>query len=222
MSEADERERGILSQADREYLDGHKELSEQGERDTRYRIRKRVKNAILDFPTVGQLSENDIELISEDIKPDNLVDCMIFFYDFLIISSEDMSEAQETFEAILETAIGAWHNFHDEEYIIKRVDINIQIEKQKANLEEITKRYYQDEATIDELNYLLDSDEFDGEKTLVKDRILKHWYKEGGIPDGLVSQILESSDVDNLDAYFELADKAIKEEWEKRHSTNEE
>lgn len=51
QSELDqERGRGILTQADRDFLRGKKEYAnEQSERDARYRIRQRVKNAVMDF-----------------------------------------------------------------------------------------------------------------------------------------------------------------------------
>jgi len=44
-----DRDRGVLTEADREYLRGEKELSEGSEFNTKRRIRRRVKNALLDF-----------------------------------------------------------------------------------------------------------------------------------------------------------------------------
>lgn len=61
----DNRERGILTPADRSYLRNETELaSVQSERNTRARIRNRVYHAILDFELlIETLSDHDQELI---------------------------------------------------------------------------------------------------------------------------------------------------------------
>lgn len=63
----DDRERGILSSADRAYLRGEKEFaSEQAERNARARIRDRVFEATLDYELlVEHLSDRDRELVFE-------------------------------------------------------------------------------------------------------------------------------------------------------------
>lgn len=62
-----DRERGILSQADREYLRGEAEFSSvQAERNARARIRDRVYEATYDFELlVETLSDRDRELVFE-------------------------------------------------------------------------------------------------------------------------------------------------------------
>lgn len=64
----DDRDRGILSTADREYLRGEREFgSEQAERNARARVRDRVYEALLDFELlVEHLSERDRELVFAD------------------------------------------------------------------------------------------------------------------------------------------------------------
>lgn len=64
----DERSRGILSPADRAYLRGESELaSAQSERNTRARIRTRIRDSLLDFELlVEHLSDRDRELIFEN------------------------------------------------------------------------------------------------------------------------------------------------------------
>ena len=64
MGENRSRPRGILTQADRQYLVGEKELSTQAVRNTRRRIRNRVTHAIQDFSVLWAcLPEDDLELI---------------------------------------------------------------------------------------------------------------------------------------------------------------
>ena len=64
----DDRDRGILSPADRAYLRGETELaSVQSERNARARIRDRVHEALYDFEVlVEHLSERDRRLVFED------------------------------------------------------------------------------------------------------------------------------------------------------------
>lgn len=65
------RPRGILSPADRAYLRGEADLqSEQSEYDARYRIRERIRHALLDFDLLFEhLSDGDREQVF-DPAPD--------------------------------------------------------------------------------------------------------------------------------------------------------
>jgi len=88
----DDRDRGVLTGADRAYLRGETEPSStQVERNTRARIRDRVHDALLDFPVlVEHLSERDRELVFDDRLDaagpaafDALVATVAFLYDGL-------------------------------------------------------------------------------------------------------------------------------------------
>jgi hypothetical protein len=64
MTQQEERPRGILSPADRQYLVGEKELSQGAERNTRQRIRERIQNSLFDARLLWEfLPENDLEQI---------------------------------------------------------------------------------------------------------------------------------------------------------------
>jgi len=66
MAESHSRPRGILTQADRKFLQGEKELTDQSARNTRRRIRNRFYHALLDFSVLWTyLEEDDLELIFE-------------------------------------------------------------------------------------------------------------------------------------------------------------
>ena len=83
MDEPDERPRGILSPADRRFLRGEAALeSEQSVYDTRYRIRQRVRDALLDFPLLfGALAERDREQVFDgQAVADAVVDAVAFLY----------------------------------------------------------------------------------------------------------------------------------------------
>lgn len=63
---SDQRDRGILSAADRSYLRGETELgSVQSERNTRSRIRDRVQDGLFDFELLAELPDREIELLFE-------------------------------------------------------------------------------------------------------------------------------------------------------------
>ena len=84
MDETDERPRGILSPADRRFLRGEADLgSEQSVYDTRYRIRQRVRDALLDFPVLfASLDERDREQVfdGDGGLADSVVDAVAFLY----------------------------------------------------------------------------------------------------------------------------------------------
>jgi len=64
--EVTDRGRGILTQNDREYLMGQKEIEGQDERNTRYRIRQRVVQSLLDLALLDNLKPDDVTRIFSD------------------------------------------------------------------------------------------------------------------------------------------------------------
>ncbi|WP_276259711.1 hypothetical protein [Haloglomus litoreum] len=62
MTTQQERPRGILTPDDRAYLAGQKDLSDGAERNTRQRIRERIRNSLFDARLLWEfLPENDLE-----------------------------------------------------------------------------------------------------------------------------------------------------------------
>ena len=62
-----DRPQGLLTYADRAYLLGETEPSSAAaERKKRQRIRRRVRNAIVDFSMLAELSWEDVELVFGD------------------------------------------------------------------------------------------------------------------------------------------------------------
>jgi hypothetical protein len=83
MDDVDERPRGILSPADRRFLRDEADLaSEQSVYDTRYRIRQRLRDALLDFPLLfAELDERDREQVFDgEEMADAVVDAVAFLY----------------------------------------------------------------------------------------------------------------------------------------------
>lgn len=104
----DERERGILSPADRAYLRGESDLAGvQSERNTRARIRERVYHAVLDFELfVEHLSDRDRKLVFEEwfdeIDGTEAFDALVSAVAFLYRGTAD---TDLEFETVLREAV---------------------------------------------------------------------------------------------------------------------
>lgn len=96
------RERGILSPADRAYLRGETELaSKQSKRNARARIRNRIRNGIFDLELlVEHLEERDRELLFaeqfEEMDGTAAFDALVSAMAFLYRGIDDTSLAFET------------------------------------------------------------------------------------------------------------------------------
>lgn len=88
MSRSTDRPRGILSPADRAFLLGEADLdTEQSIYDTRYRIRQRVRHAILDFTLLFEhLADRDRDQVFDSTADDRdafteaIINALAFFY----------------------------------------------------------------------------------------------------------------------------------------------
>lgn len=105
-----DRKRGILTKSDREYLLGEKSLDGQDEINTRYRIRQRVINSILDIHLIAQcLRQEDKTQIVNDKRVANRStweSVSALAYD-LVEKNSDTSEPIEIFEDVVAKAVGA-------------------------------------------------------------------------------------------------------------------
>jgi hypothetical protein len=70
-----DRDRGILSTDDRDYLSGRKNLTSGGERNTRGRIRDRVRNGLYDFEYLTkELEDRDVQqVVTANSRPNEQV-----------------------------------------------------------------------------------------------------------------------------------------------------
>ena len=103
-----ERDRGVLSKTDRQYLRGETDYSPKVERNRRTEIRKRIKNGIKDFSVISEkLEERDRkQVFDESDDPASIkrgmIDAMYFFYlgtlDTRMEFGDLVEEAAETAE----------------------------------------------------------------------------------------------------------------------------
>lgn len=103
------RDRGILTQEDRKYLLGKKEVSGQDERNTRYRIRQRFINSILDIGFIHKLEEDDKHQIMSD---ERLLDGSVRLSSASLLALlaryehlDDLNETESEIESVLQEAL---------------------------------------------------------------------------------------------------------------------
>lgn len=100
-----DRKRGILTEGDREYLKDPTTLTGQDERNTRYRIRQRVFQSLVDIRLLERLSDRDLERVlnHDGVMPDLLlVSLLRLSYRIARLTSDNTNE---DFEGALEGAI---------------------------------------------------------------------------------------------------------------------
>lgn len=135
--------RGILTQGDRQFLqkktqDGE-EVNEQTERDTRYRIRERIRIALSDFLYLGyNVSQEDVHQIFSRLSENNVlsqicISTFTFFYRGL--SSLDDHSLEEYLETVIRNH--EWRN-NDEEIV--RVGVNISVQREPTDVDEALTR----------------------------------------------------------------------------------
>jgi len=125
------RDRGILSKADREFLLGEKELKAESARQTRQRIRNRIKNSLIDFTALRySLEERDRKLIGDDLfrGKDRLWHGYIDMYAFFYILNDDFGHSLhwDLKQGIEE----AENQLHEEEGESIKVDLDFEVRKQ--------------------------------------------------------------------------------------------
>ncbi|ELZ03365.1 hypothetical protein [Natrialba asiatica] len=124
-----DRDRGVLSPADRAYLLGEREMShDQSKRNAEARIRRRIRAAVLDFDLfLHTLAEKDRRQVFEGVATDGaLRDGLRAMLAFAYLGLE---ESGATFETVLEPAVRS-----SEEYLAAEsgervsVDVSFDIE----------------------------------------------------------------------------------------------
>jgi hypothetical protein len=153
----DDRDRGILSPADRAYLRGETELaSVQSERNTRARIRNRIYDGVLDCELlVEHLSERDRELVFEERFEemngteafDALVSAMAFCY-------RGIDDTSLSFETVLREAVNVAEAEND-----RTATVELDITFQSRSADQLRRKLENGETlSLTEIAYLHESE----------------------------------------------------------------
>lgn len=109
--EAIDRDRGVLTPADREFLrtEGKNLGSEQSRRNTRRRIRQRIRNSIIDFDLIARLlDDEDRELVFEEDEDhwDRVFQAgQKAMIEFLYAGLADAEDVTMDFETVLKSGV---------------------------------------------------------------------------------------------------------------------
>lgn len=186
-----------MSPADREFLLGEKEdLTEQSKRDARYRIRNRLENAVYDVHLLSaHLEDRDREQVFENALEDRPHGVLVgSLFELPIRGMLDVVEHLEhAIKHIEETLEGSIYNSLleiDDEYLIE-VDVSINVDREKPDIEELLNKYEEGEETRAELRYLQRHDELEFDLDTAV-RSLQHMHEDELLEGGEIRLIPES------------------------------
>jgi hypothetical protein len=207
----DERDRGILTPDDRKFLKGEKKYqSEQSERDARYRIRSRIKDAILDFSIllhhldrhdreqifstyegVSGLSNDSDELSGEAFR--DFVEATMFqngISDAISFFTLGIEDTNEPVDSMLETGIAGAEE--EKGYLVDEVTVEISVKREKPEIEALLEKFESGEPlTEEELEAVIRSGEIE---------------LDAGTLDALFERLSESlsENIENGDATIDI------------------
>jgi len=168
--EGEDRDRGILSPADREFLltGGDNLNSDQSRRNARRRIRNRIRNAIIDFDIITRLlADDDKRLVFEEEgewRPaftSGQKSMIEFLYGTLAdVEKDDTPD----FETLLKSGVHDAELSRHEGPALVTVDFDVQTDVQ-FDIESAQERFQQGESmTITEIGALMATGEVEGEE----------------------------------------------------------
>lgn len=172
------RPRGVITADDRKFLAGEKELGDQGSRDARYRIRKRIQDSILDLHFLfHELEERDYEHIFKEYPSDSIIlrDSIGFFFKGLDTASDSPNDTAEVFEKLLEQSIN--NSLVDSEYLLNNIEVEINIDSEIPDISELLRKFDREDESLEEFMYLLRNDLIEDQEDMSR-RLFQH-VKEG-------------------------------------------
>jgi len=224
-----ERDRGIFTTADREYLLGERELSDQAERNTRYRIRNRLKNGIYDLGLAARLQTEDRTQVANSIFTDDFTGDSIL-YDSLgllfhmVTDAEDgdTTEATEKFEEVLAGVVESVTKQENDDVIVD-VTVSIDPDVQRPDIDELLERYDNNEETYEEFQFLREQEEIDADEQFWRHSLRHSWERKVEFsvvtPDGE----MEGIDPDEFDTLQQFTEAGIElwDEIRRRYQSEE-
>lgn len=150
-----DRKRGMITSGDREFLARQTDEYDQASRNKRYRIRERVINSFYDFNDLRLLNKEDQGKIFEkllDAGP-TLTSTLEFVYAGITGDTERTGKVDTT--TLEETLSAAAQQVEGDRGYMSNVKINIEVDRKKPDIEHITEKILEGEATNQEFIYYL-------------------------------------------------------------------
>lgn len=163
--EEQDRDRGILSPADREFLTtgGENLSSDSARQNARHRIRNRIRNAIIDFDLIVRLlDEEDQRLVfgEEGEWEPSFISGQKAMIEFLYTTLKD-SDTPVDFETILRSGVHDGELQQHDEPVFINVDFNVETDVQ-FDIEASRRRFEEGESlNVAEIGALLATGEID-------------------------------------------------------------
>jgi hypothetical protein len=223
-----ERDRGIFTTADREYLLGERELSEQAERNTRYRIRDRLKNGIYDFSLANRLRTEDRKQVAEAIFTDEFTsdsvihDSLGLLFSMVTDTEEgEPSNAIEKFEEILSSVIKVAIKREKDDVMVD-VDVSIETKLQKPDINELLNKYENNEESFKEFKFLRENDKIEYGDEFLRHAIRHRWEKNAEFSIFTSEGEMKSIDPSNYDSLQQFIEAGVemKNEIERNFESN--
>ncbi|WP_053773179.1 hypothetical protein [Halorubrum tropicale] len=200
--EALDRDRGVLTPADREFLrtEGKNLGSEQSRRNTRRRIRKRIRNAIIDFDLIVRLlNDEDRALVFEEEEDhwDRVFQAgQKAMIEFLYAGLADADETTMDFETVLKSGVhDAELERHDGPVFVD-VDFGVETDVQ-FDLEDARERFENGSAlTVAEIGALIATGTVDDPDQMAE---LAELAQERGVVESSVSPMQAAYAAEALD-----------------------
>lgn len=216
----EDRDRGILTKSDRKYLVGEKDLSEQSQRDARYRIRNRLINGILDLSFLKfHLPERDRHQVAEKLFPPNdegelrLLRPLSFLFRMLLdVEDDDLDAVTTRFEDDIEVAIlRELRAMDDSRDFLPQVNVTIEATREKPDPDDLLIKYKAGRETFDELRYLRDHDYIEQDRQYYEHVVEHIWEEEGGIhlPGVEGVEFYGAADFDSKDEFLKIVLEAM-------------
>jgi len=207
-----ERDRGIFTTADREYLLGERELSDQAERNTRHRIRNRLQNGIYDLGLAARLRTKDRRQVANDIFTDDftgdsiLYDSLGLLFHMVTNAEEgDTTKTTEKFEEVLAGVVESVTKQENDDVIVD-VTVSIDPDVQRPNIDELLERYENSEETYEEFQFLREQEEIEADEQFWRHSLRHSWEREVEFslvtPDGEMESI-DPGEFDTLQKFTE-------------------
>ncbi len=161
-----DRQRGILTTDDRDYLTGRKDLQQGSERNARKRIRDRIRNGVYDFEYLtADLERRDInQLVREADEPneelfDAVEDVLAFVFRMCAHAPDSEQSTDDRFRELLRNGI---EKGLDQRYEVLDFNLDLQYGLPREQRERLLRKVRNGEdLTLPELREALANEYFD-------------------------------------------------------------
>lgn len=200
--EALDRDRGVLTPADREFLrtEGKNLGSEQSRRNTRRRIRKRIRNSIIDFDLIARLLEDEDRALVFEAEEDHWD--RVFqagqkaMIEFLYAGLADADEATMDFETVLKSGVHDAELERHEGPVFVDIDFDVETDVQ-FDLKDARERFENGSAlTVAEIGALIATGTVDDPEQMAE---LAELAQERGVVESSVSPMQAAYAAEVLD-----------------------